>query len=439
MRARQKAAVAAIVFTALVLAAFNAGWWWYYKSITTYLEKQLSHRLISVAAMAALNVSAEDVDDLLIDNLDVYAEKLIYLDSIAHIDSLSEASIIDLDFNYLVSNRRDISQGGYLLTQLNFDSLSRAVEGQPVASDLYDVDGTYLKSAYAPLLDTDGNNSAILVVEAGAEYFDLLGSLRNNLLILAGGSAAAVLVLLIVFIIYNRRMATAEEKLFQAGSQAALGRMVAVVSHEVKNPMMIIRAAGERLQKKYDDPEAAFVVEEVERLDTIVSGYLSFAKGDASLNRDRVDLRKLTGKILDQFSAQFKKDNVQLTSHIADDAIFLMADPVGLRQVLINLLLNALQAATEAKAANQVKAVHLDLRKSAGRIILRVSDTGSGIKPSQRDKLFEPFFTTKTQGSGLGLFLCRRIVEQHRGSIRVADVEKGKTTFEVVLPEGESS
>jgi signal transduction histidine kinase len=439
MRARHKAAVAAIVFTVLVLAAFNVGWWWYYSSITSYLERQLSHRLISVAATAALHVSPDDVDALMIEDLDVYAEQLLYLDSIARIDSLSEASIIDLDFNYLVSNRSEISQGGYLLAQLNFDTLSRAIGGRPVASELYDVDGTYLKSAYAPLPGADGTVQAILVAEAGAEYFDLLGSLRTNLFALAGGSAAAVVVLLVILILYNRRMAAAEEKLFQAGSQAALGRMVAVVSHEVKNPMMIIRAAGERLQKKYDDPEASFVVEEVERLDSIVSGYLSFAKGDAALHRQKVDLTEMTRKIVGQFTERFDQEGVGLIDRSGDDAMVTLADPVGLRQVLINLLMNGLQAVTSSSSEGRDKSVWVDLKRVNGRILLRVTDSGPGIKSSHRDKLFEPFYTTKTQGSGLGLYLCKRIVEQHEGSIRVVDKEKGKTTFEVVLPEGENS
>lgn len=437
MRSRKKAAVGAIVFTALVLAAFNAGWWWYYSSITDYLEKQLSQRLLSVAAMAALQISAEDVEDLLIENLDVYTEKIIYLDSVARIDSLSEASIIDLDFNYLVTMREDISQDWYLLSQLNFDSLNQATTGRPTASALYDVDGTYLKSAYAPLYDPAGNVAAIFVAEAGAGYFDLLGNLRNNLFILAGGSAAVVLILMIIYIIYNRHMAAAEEKLFQVSSQAALGRMVAVVSHEIKNPMMIIQAAGERIQKKYGDPEAAFVVEEVVRLNQIVSGYLSFARGDSSLRLDKIDLNALCEKIISEFKPQFDAQAVSLTFKKKEKLPEIFADQVGLRQVIINLLLNALHAVNSGDGAEAGKRVIMATETAGGKVTLKVSDNGPGIRPSQREKLFEPFYTTKTQGSGLGLYLCRRIAEQHQGNISITDNIKGMTTFELTLPIGE--
>ncbi len=438
MRARNKTAIAAIVFTALALAAFNGGWWWYYRSIQTYLEHQLSQRLSGVAATAAVYVSPEDVESLLMDNLDIYAVQLGYLDSLARIDSLSEASIIDLDFNYLVSSRDDTPPEGYLLAQLNFDSISVAVAGRPSASALYDIDGTYLKAAYAPLFDTDGDVAAIFVAEAGVGYFSLLGSLRNNLFALAGGSALVVVVFMVFYIIYNRRMTVAEEKLFQAGSQAALGRMVAVVSHEIKNPMMIIRAAGERIQKKYEDPEASFIVEEVSRLDTIVSGYLSFAKGGVSLSLSPVDLAAMGRKIVDEFRTQFEAQGVGLTVDIGDDLPHITADRIGLRQVIINLLLNALQAASDNESSAD-KSVVMSIQRDGDAVGIRISDNGPGIAPSQRDRLFEPFFTTKTQGSGLGLYLSRRIIEQHGGTIAVSSNDRGMTTFTVTLPLGDQA
>ncbi len=438
MRARNKAAIAAIVFTALALAAFNAGWWWYYRSIQTYLEYQLSQRLTGVAATAAVHISPEDVEALLIDNLDVYAAQLLYLDSLARIDSLSEASIIDLDFDYLVSTRDDIPPEGYLLAQLNFDSISIAVAGRPAASALYDVDGTYLKSAYAPLFNTDGDVAAIFVAEAGAGYFSLLGSLRKNLFALAGGSALVVIVFMVFYIIYNRRMTAAEEKLFQAGSQAALGRMVAVVSHEIKNPMMIIRAAGERIEKKYEDQEASFIVEEVSRLDNIVSGYLSFAKGSFSLSLSAVDPAAMGRKIVDEFRPQFEAQGIELRIDIDNNLPQITADRIGLRQVIINLLLNAMQTVSGEEHRSR-KIVGMSMHRENDTIRIRISDNGPGIKPSQRDKLFEPFFTTKTQGSGLGLYLSRRIIEQHRGTIGVSSNDRGMTTFTVTLPLGEQA
>ncbi|MCK5125384.1 MAG: HAMP domain-containing histidine kinase [candidate division Zixibacteria bacterium] len=435
MVAKRKAAVAAIVFTALVLLSVNIGWWWYYQSMTSYLERQLSDRLTSIAATAGLYLDAENIDNLFIDNLDTYVQTINYLDSLVAIDSLSEVSILDLDLNYLVSTREDFTESGYLLAQVNFDSLQQAIFGRTAASALYNIDGTYLKSAYSPLYDYDERVAAVLVIEAGAGYFDLLSTLRNNLYVLAGGSAGAVGLLLLFFIFYNRRMAQAEEQLFRAGSQAALGRMVAVVSHEVKNPLMILRAAGERLEKKYDDPEASFITEEVSRLDSIVSGYLSFASGDIAVNCREVDIAELAHRIIERLRPEAKQKEVKIDSEVPETPVLISVDKVGIRQVILNLMLNAIQAAEDNDARDKQVVFNIQPGHEYLRII--VSDSGSGIKPSMREKLFEPFVTSKTQGSGLGLYLCDKIVEKHKGSIIIRENETGMTTFEVKLPMGE--
>lgn len=441
MLARRRTALVAITCTVLILAAVNIGWWWYYQSITAYLEAQLSRQLTDVAATASLHISGDRLEKLLVENLDTYAVAISYLDSLAALDSLSEAAIIDPDFNYLASTRADLPSGGYLLAKLNFDSLTVALQGRPAASRLYNIDGIYLKSAYAPLFDSSGKVAALFVAEAGARYFDLLTALRRNLILLAGGSIGVVVILLLFYIIFNRRMIAAENQIFQSASQAALGRMVAVVSHEIKNPMMIIRASGERIEKKYHDPEAAFIVEEVSRLDGIVSGYLSFAKGTEPPTKESINLAALCDKIITDFRREFDEQGVTIDFRIAPDLPSITADPIGFRQVVVNLLLNALHAVTGEGHDKPERIVRLEISAAdpSGRAIrLTVADNGPGIRPSERSKLFEPFYTTKTQGSGLGLYLCRRIIESHNGSIKVTDNKEGMTIFEVILPTGDS-
>jgi signal transduction histidine kinase len=214
--------------------------------------------------------------------------------------------------------------------------------------------------------------------------------------------------------------------------------MVAVVSHEIKNPLMIMRAAGERLQKKYADPEASFIVEEVARLDAIVSGYLSFARGETALRREPVDPADLTRKVVAEFTPQFAERHIKLESSIADALPTINVDRIGFRQTIINLLLNALEAVSDT-AGHADRLVRIELTttsQTADRIVLRVSDTGPGFTPAQRRRLFEPFYTTKTKGSGLGLYLCRRIITAHGGDIRLHDGDGAMTTLEITLPTG---
>ncbi len=405
--------------------------------MTKYLEGQLSQRIGSLASVAALHLSGDYIDGLLIDDLSIYAETLEFIDSLAQIDSLSEISIIDLDYSYLVSTHPDnLINEKYLLAQLNKEYLQKAASGSAATSQLYDIDGTYLKSAYGPLLDSHGMVNAILVVEAGAGYYDLLSTLRKNLIVFAGGSAAIAILLLIFYIIYGRRIAAAEEKLFKAGSQAILGRMVAVVSHEIKNPLMILRAAGERLEKKYDDDEASYIIEEVSRLDAIVNGYLSFAKGERSLTPEKVATAEFFNKIITSINSQFTQKEITLNVKIEDDISDIEVDKIGIRQVMLNLLLNAIQSVENLEETCK-KQVTFEIKQENKKIIIRISDNGSGIKPGNREKLFEPFFTTRTQGSGLGLYLSRQIINMHKGSIKFIDYLPQITTLEIILPAGD--
>ncbi|MEE9442611.1 MAG: HAMP domain-containing sensor histidine kinase [candidate division Zixibacteria bacterium] len=418
----------------LILIAGNLGWWWYYQSMSSYFEEQLSRRLSGNASTASLYFSGTDIDRLLIEDFEIYARILTYLDSLAQIDSLLEVSIIDRDFNYLISTRDDIlADESYLLSQLNFAFLQTALTGKTTASELYNVDGTYLKSAYAPLYDSANNISAILVVEAGATYFDLLSELRYNLFLLAGGSGGVVIILLAFFIFYHRRLAIAEEKVFMAGSQAALGRMVSVVSHEIKNPLMILGAAGERLEKKYSDEEASFITEEVSRLDEIVTGYLSFARGQRKTLTEKINIVELTRKITADLRGQFDEKNIELVCSSEEGLPDIEADKIGIRQVILNLLLNALQAAEHTREGYK-KTVSIKIYRSDASLVIRVRDSGPGIKKKHREKLFEPFYTTKTKGSGLGLYLCRRIIHDHQGTINIVDDPEFPMNFEVKLP-----
>ncbi|MFH1700205.1 MAG: ATP-binding protein [Candidatus Zixiibacteriota bacterium] len=430
----RKTAAAALVFTLLVLIAVNLGWWWYYHSMSRFFEEQLSRRLNGNAATASLYFSSDDIDRLLIEDFEVFARTLTYLDSLAQIDSLLEVSIIDRDFNYLISTRGDIlSDESYLLSQLNIEFLQATLAGSTAASRLYNVDGTYLKSAYAPLYDSAQNVSAILVVEAGATYFDLLSELRNNLFLLAGGSAGFAIILLGFFIFYHRRLAIAEDKVFMAGSQAALGRMVSVVSHEIKNPLMILRAAGERLEKKYSDEEASFITEEVSRLDEIVTGYLSFARGQRKAVAEKINMVELTRKIISDLHSQFAERNIELICSFEEGLPEIELDKTGLRQVILNLLLNALEAAGKT-SEDQKKIVSIKIFRTDRNLVILVQDSGSGINKKHREKLFEPFYTTKAKGSGLGLYLCRRIIHDHRGTINIIDDSEFPMNIEVTIP-----
>ena len=196
---------------------------------------------------------------------------------------------------------------------------------------------------------------------------------------------------------------------------------------------MIIRASAEHIKKAGDYPEAKFILEETDRLNKIVTDYLGIAGGRRILQIGDVELKEFLQQIVEQFSQRLKSDGIDLNFSPPSERIITCADPSALHQVLINLILNA------ADAVRGKEKVQIEL--SAGidgkscRII--VDDNGPGIPSEDLKHIFEPFYTTKTSGSGLGLFLSKKLVTEMKGEISVQSKTGGPTRFIIVLPSAE--
>jgi signal transduction histidine kinase len=278
-------------------------------------------------------------------------------------------------------------------------------------------------------VDTTGLVAAVLGVEADVDYADDLLGLRQSLYLSSAISIGIGLLFGILFYVVQRRMAASEKSVFMSQSQANLGRMVAVVSHEIKNPLMIMRASAESLQKKTASPETEFIVEEIDRLNQIVTGYLDFASGKKMVKAEPVDISQLLRSIADQFAPRLKREGVSLRVSIQDGKIMLEADPIALRQVIINMILNG----AEAAAVRNNGQIELKMEQRGRKIIISVEDNGPGMDKKQLKNIFEPFYTTKTTGSGLGLFHSRRLIEEMGGNIVAESKSGGPTIFSIIL------
>jgi signal transduction histidine kinase len=223
------------------------------------------------------------------------------------------------------------------------------------------------------------------------------------------------------------------DELRHSAHLATLGRLLAGVAHEVRNPLAAIRSTVQLWQRLPDaarTPAALeAVVAAVDRLNAIVSRLLYFARAD-SAERRRVDLGALFGEALDLIQAQAAGQGVTLERDFAADLPPVNGSANALRQVALNLLTNALQAMP--KGGRLRCATRPGLRP--GTVEARVGDTGPGVSPEDRIHLFEPFFTTRPDGTGLGLALCREVVAGHGGDIRLDESAAPGATFVVVLP-----
>jgi two-component system sensor histidine kinase HydH len=227
---------------------------------------------------------------------------------------------------------------------------------------------------------------------------------------------------------------------------AALGQMAAGLAHEVKNPLGAIKGAAQLLAEPEDgkplDANAreflGIILEEVERLDHVVGSVLDYARPSKG-NPGAVDVNAIVKRTLQVLASERGEQFVE--TELADELPLVRADAEQLRQVLMNLVRNAIQA-TNGKGNVTV----LTRSQSGGdwdgdaakaeAIEIAVRDDGPGISPQVLKSLFVPFFTTKEKGTGLGLAISQRLVEEWGGRIEVSTQPGAGSTFTVVLPAG---
>ncbi len=223
-----------------------------------------------------------------------------------------------------------------------------------------------------------------------------------------------------------------QQQLFETEKLSAVGLLAASVAHDIRNiltPLTIEIALAD-----HDDPAARAesldaMRRQVDSLALLTHRLLALARPDR-VERAPTDIAALAERIIRLVQSQAILENVQIVTAVSPSLPLVQADSVQIDQVLVNLILNAVQA-MRATGGGTLRLV-LDGCQGGARV--RVSDTGPGIPPAHRSRLFDPFFTTRPDGAGLGLFSCRRIIQAHGGTIGVRARPGGGTQFTVWLP-----
>lgn len=209
-----------------------------------------------------------------------------------------------------------------------------------------------------------------------------------------------------------------------------VGQMAAGITHEIRNPMAVVRGFLQLMQEKSPpslDHYYRIVMEELDRANTIINDFLSLAQNRV-VNMELCHLQDIIGELTPLLWADANLRGQSIEVYIDDNLPGLRINQKEIKQLILNLARNGMEAMGEKGQLT------LEAKLTGGRVELYVKDTGPGIPPAQLERLFEPFFTTKAQGTGLGLSLCLSIMERHSGGISVSSEEGKGTVFTVFFP-----
>ena len=228
------------------------------------------------------------------------------------------------------------------------------------------------------------------------------------------------------------------KELEKANRLAALGELAAGVAHEIRNPLGGIELCATMLERefRYDKSKKETIMpilEGTRRLNNIVVNLLQFAR-ENKVAWGEVDVEKLLDESIKSVKISLEKNNVAIVKSFAAGAYFVRGDADQLRQVCINIMLNAIEAMPSGGNMTLEITPHLEPESEKRVLAISFSDTGPGIDQENLTKIFQPFFTTKDDGTGLGLAISYKIIERHHGKIVVESKKDKGARFTIFLP-----
>lgn len=229
-----------------------------------------------------------------------------------------------------------------------------------------------------------------------------------------------------------------EDRLRHAERLAALGRLIAGVAHEVRNPLATIRLRVQMCQDSTNSDvqeSCGIALVEIERLNGMVNRLLSFSR-PVHLYPEPTNLNRLVEERLDYFAERARRSDIRIITKFGPNARPVRVDQNRMAQVFDNVIQNAIEAMSSKGGTLCVNVTCEATKPENGReACVEFNDTGEGIGSDVVSRIFDPFFTTKSSGTGLGLSICHELVQAHGGEIRVASTEGCGTTVRILLPD----
>ena len=415
-------------FLLAFLAVFNASTYILYVRAKDHLDAELGERLRSVAVLLTHTVEASKSGVSEATGIDPDLSALLH--TIKAENLLSNIVVLTPEGRTLV-DLANVSVVGETnpFIELDLSAVTLARSGLSAYTSLYRSGDIYMKSAYAPIFAEDDEVIGIVGVEAGAAYFDVLRALSNAIIVV--DVASLIIIVALGFLFYRQSLSLdrAQAAVIRGENLATMGRMVAGIAHEIRNPLSIIRTSAERLGKKYGagDEVFSYIAEEVDKLNDILTGYLNFAKAGGQERRPH-SLQKIVQRCLLIVDQEIQAAGIDVISNLPARNIMILGDDKRIQQAVLNILLNAIHAVPDRGRIE----ISMDVRSK--QALVTIKDNGAGIPRKNLREVVKPFFTTKEHGSGLGLSIVSTIVEEHSGSLEIASEPGSGTEVSIVFP-----
>ncbi len=406
--------------------------WLYLKQVESRFHSELETHLFDVEQVLnrLMTEFNDDVDlGLLLPNDHSSLTFLYYqqqLEDIRQKSSLQSILLLNPHGEILVSSPPSLSiqktSSAVLRTEFK-----KAISGLTVVSEIREYAGEQFMSAYAPVKNIDGFISAVLVIEAKADFFTVLSSLKNRLLLFSFINLTLIILTALFLFRMIQRSMRYQSELKDQEHLVELGTMAASVAHELRNPLGIIQGTNDVIKKKYNarnDEIFNYIPDEIKRLNRLIDDFLTFSRSP-KLNIETLHLEHLTEHLrLSLSEANRKKLIISKLPHT-----IIQTDGQLLEQALLNVILNAFQA------SGNEQSVQLNISSPGkNRLRFEIIDNGPGIPIEKQAQIFTPFFTTKEQGTGLGLAITKRIIQHLQGSISFHTPKEKGAKFIIEIP-----
>jgi signal transduction histidine kinase len=429
------------LFALAVVAVVAGASWFTYTRVRDALEDGFARRIEWVAAAGAADVQPWHVQRLRAEGRAAFALADSLLLSLGAVRRSSQASRLFLlapDGTLLLDTEADSLVGRpAAVAGRESTAFARALAGETAHGAFARREGRRFITGFAPVRGEDGRVLGALGVEASAEFLAVLPDVGRRLATTAGLAALAVLALATLFVRLLTSQHALERSLSRAENLASVGELAATLAHEVRNPLGVIQGAAQRLGRHYQGPEPelfGYIDAEVARLSRTVHRYLDFARpsepgqGGAVGGTLEATLG-LLGRGAEEQGVTIAREGRAAAGAASSEDVRVALGGEELKQVLLNLVRNALEAMPEGGTIR----VGWDLAGTR-RVSLWIADDGPGMDPGTLERVRRPFVTTRARGTGLGLAIVDRLVREAGGRFELDSAPGRGTTARLDLP-----